>query len=163
VAAAVVVAAAIIAAIVGRPSSGSPLDAGLKQSANRLAARLHESDATYANQTFLNAFNLFQHNQQTLLQGPGRAALKSGQFAQLIVYETSTMPPIYRTLTLPGKPVIQVPGDVFQQVTGGGSSSATVQQGNVQLRSYLMQLRVPPTLSAGQTREVLEVFQSQPG
>jgi hypothetical protein len=157
VAAAAVAIAVIVSVVQG--SSGSPLDNSLKASAERLATRLHQSDKAYAQQAdFLNAFNLFQHNEGVLLNS-GAADLQPAQFAQIDMYETSTMPPVARSLQMPRKPPIAFSGDLIGQVAKGNSVTATVHQGNVAFRAYLMPVSVPPTLAAGGTKEVLEVIQ----
>lgn len=164
---AVVAAAGVAIALLtslaqGRQTSG--FDASLQRTADRIKAWLATSDSQYAAAPgFLDAFNLYQHNQQQALLLGQKQFAKPGQFAQLHVYETETMPPVWRFLRSNKYPAVQIDAKSIEQAAAGKSTFTTVHQGNLEFRGYLTAVPVPASLRAGNTHEVLEVFEAQSG
>lgn len=138
----------------------SPQDKALKATAHRFAAALRAPDKRYAAIADpLQAFDLFQHDQQVVLQTQMKALAGPGQFAQILVWETKTMPPSSLMLRSTREPILNVSGDLVQKAAGGSDTYTTMPDGSSQYRAYLTPLQPPPTIKALDTHEVLEVFQ----
>jgi hypothetical protein len=137
----------------------SPQEKSLKATAGKFAAALREPDERYsAIPDQLQAFNRFQHDQQLVLQTRTKDLAGPGEFAQILVWETKTMPPTSLLLRSTREPVVTVSGDPISKADGGDDTFATVQGGSVQYRVYLTALTPPPTIKAMNGHEILEVF-----
>ncbi|HZU14616.1 MAG TPA: hypothetical protein VFB58_17395 [Chloroflexota bacterium] len=159
-AAAAVIVAVAVAVTLAQGSQASPLDSHLQSTAAQLQAQLTLPNAPYTNQgSFLNAFNLYQHNEQNRLQSVAPGLRREGRFAQVWVYENTTMPPVWRLLRSHGEPLITSGGSLVQEALHGKSTFTTIQQGNLQFRAYITPLSVPPFLHTNGTSGAIEVFQ----
>lgn len=137
----------------------SPQDKALKATAQRFASALRAPDGRYAAvPDSLQAFDLFQHDQQALLARKMAALSGPGQFAEVLVWETKTMPPASLLLRSTTEPAVNVTGDPVTKAAGGSDTYTNVQQGSTEYRAYLMALQPPPTIKALDAHEILEVF-----
>lgn len=157
-AALVLIAIVVVLVNVVQGQQVSPQDTSLKTTAQRFAAALRAPDSRYAAvPDSLQAFDLFQHDQQTLLQSKMKALTKPGQFAQILVWETKTMPPTSLLLKSTKEPAVNVSGDAVTSATQGNDTYTTVAQGSASYRVFLTALRPPPTIKALDAHEILEV------
>ena len=159
----IVVGLAIVAVLVAvlvsfTGSGGSAADPGLKQSAVRLQTVLKQRDGQYSGNTFLNSFNLFQAQERQILQSKAPRIVKPGQFAQITVWETTTMPPVWQNMMQRGQPQIPLDGNLVTDVDGGKTVSTTVHLGNIAYRAFLTPLDIPPSLRSNNTHGILAVF-----
>jgi hypothetical protein len=158
-AALVLVALIVVLVNVVQGQQVSPQDKSLKATAQRFAATLRAPDSRYAAvPDSLQAFDLFQHDQQALLQSRMKALTKPGQFAQILVWETKTMPPTSLLLKSTKEPAVTVSGDAVTKATQGEDTYTDVAQGSTRYRVYVTALQPPPTIKAMEAHEILEVL-----
>lgn len=139
----------------------SPQDKALKATAQRFATALQEPDDRYsAIPDPLQAFDLFQHDQQLVLQKRMRTLAGPGKFAQIVVWETKTMPPQSLMLRNTKKPTFDV-GDAVSKAAKGDDTYTTVQGDSGQWRAYVTAIQPPPSIRALNAHEVLEIFHRQ--
>lgn len=139
----------------------SPQDRSLKATAQRFAAALRAPDKRYAAVADpLQAFNLFQHDQQALLAKRMKSLAGRGQFAQILVWETKTMPPTSLLLRSTKEPIVDVGGDAVTRASQGTGTYTNISVDSGQYRAYVTDLQPPPSIKALDTHEILEVFQS---
>lgn len=159
-AALVLIAVIVVLVTVVLGQQVSPQDKALKATAQRFASALRAPDARYAAVAdSLQAFDLFQHDQQTVLQERTKALAGPGQFAEILVWETKTMPPSSLMLRSTREPIVNVSGDLVQKAAAGSDVYTTVPESSGQFRAYLMPIQPPPTIKALDAHEVLEIFQ----
>lgn len=138
----------------------SPQDMSLKATAQRFAGALRAPDSRYAAvPDSLQAFDLYQHDQQVVLQTRMKSLAGRGQFAEILLWETKTMPPSSLMLRSTQEPIVNVSGDLVQKAAGGSETYATVPAGSSQYRAYLTSIPTPPTIKALDAHEILEVIQ----
>jgi len=150
----------LVVAVISQLGGGqlSPQDKALKRSATTLLSDLKAKDARYAAVSDpLQSFDLFQHDQQDALVKHMGPLTHSGQFAQIQVWETGTMPPQSLLLRDTSKPNIALSSKSLSDAVKG-STFTTVQEGNLEFRAYLTPMTVPATMKALGTHEILEVF-----
>jgi hypothetical protein len=155
----VAIAVALIVTLAGAQQS-SPLDAGLRKTAARFRVVLKQPNARYQG-VFLNAFNLYQHDEQVALLKNMSDLSQSGQFEQVEVWETETMPPVYRLLRSRQEPMIAQNFATLSRAASGKEFVTTVQQGNLQFRALFAPIPVPSRLASAGTHAVLEVYKAE--
>jgi hypothetical protein len=137
----------------------SPQDRAMKATAARFEAALKEPDSRYsAISDSLQAFDLFQHDQQVVLQKQTRTLAGTHDFAEIVLWETKTMPPNSMMLRNTNKPVLDVGGAAVSKAASGSDSYTTVTGDSGQWRVYVTAIQPPPTIKALDAHEVLEVF-----
>jgi hypothetical protein len=137
----------------------SPQDQALQATAGRFAAALKEPDSRYsAISDSLQAFNLYQHDQQVVLQKQTRALAGPHDFAEIVLWETKTMPPNSLMVRNTNKPVLNVSGAAVSKAASGSDSYTTVTAGSRQWRVYVTSIQPPPTIMALDAHEVLEIY-----
>lgn len=140
----------------------SPQDKAMQATAQRFASALKEPDSRYsAIADSLQAFDLFQHNQQVVLQKRMKELAGPNQFAEIVLWETKTMPPNSLMLRNTHEPVLNAAGSAVSKAAAGNDIYSTVQVGSSQYRVYLTAIEPPPTIKALDAHEVLEIYQTQ--
>jgi hypothetical protein len=162
-AALVVIVALVILVTYVQGQQLSPQDKALQATAHRFASALKEPDDRYsAIPDPLQAFDLFQHDQQVILQKRMKALAGPNDFAQIVVWETKTMPPQSLMLRNTKKPTLDVGGGTVSTAAKGNDTYATVpSDSGGQWRVYLTAIQPPPSIKALNTHEVLEIFHPQ--
>jgi hypothetical protein len=141
----------------------SPQDKAMKATAQRFASALREPDDRYsAISDSLQAFDLFQHDQQVILQKRMKSLARPNDFAEIVLWETKTMPPNSLMLRNTHEPVLNVSGSVVAKAASGKASYTTVPGDSGQWRAYVAPIQPPPTIKALDAHEVLEIFHLGP-
>jgi hypothetical protein len=139
----------------------SPQDKAMKATAHRFAAALQEPDARYSAITdSLQAFNRFQHDEQSILATRMKSLSGPGEFAQVLVWETTTMPTVSLLLRSTHEPVVNVAADQVTSADKGTSTFTTEDVGGTQYRVYLTALQPPPSIKALGGHEILEILRA---
>lgn len=152
----------IVATVAAGGSSGSPLDAGLKATANRLAPGLdHPGGKLPIQDSTLRSFQAWVYDARPVLL---RAAKKSphGQWEEAELIDPNTLPPLYVPLYQPGHVPVVVTGALINQVTKSHKPAyATIQQGSASYRVYAVPFTVPLPLQPVGVTGMFEVIQAE--
>jgi hypothetical protein len=154
-----VITVAVLAVTYVQGQGLSPQDRSMKATAHRFAQALRSTNGRYsAIPDSLQAFNLFQHDQQTVLASKMKSLSGPGEFAEIQVWETKTMPPASLMLRSTKEPIVNVSGDLLSKAAAGDDVFANVGAGSAQYRVYLTALQPPPSIKALDAHEILLVI-----
>jgi hypothetical protein len=159
----VVIAAVFAFALVRASQNSSPLDPGLRKTAERMLLVLPQPQQQFSS-TYGVHQALLSYERDALQDMETNASRVSrpGQFEQVQIYDPSSMPPQFLTVNLPGHPQVVLAGDAVSKTESSGQSRyVSVSQNGTDLRVYITRLRLPELFQSQGVVGVLEVFQPE--
>lgn len=158
----VVVGIVVTSAAGGGGGAGSPLDAGLKSTAGRVAPSLnHPGGKLSIDDTSLRSFQAWVYDiRPALLRAARLSAHGQSEEAELI--DPNTLPPVYVPLYQPGHVPVAVTADLLNRVTHSHQPAyATIRRGHASFRVYAVPLSVPGILRSAGVTGMFEVVQRE--
>ena len=151
---------AVVRAVQGNQDR-SAIDARLKQTAERILPTLRQPDSKYGNEgTFLRSFQRYVGDTRIALGKSGPRYSGRGQFEQVQLVDTRSMPPQSLMLNLGHRALLYPEAQLVTSVMEQQKPAYTaVHAKGRTYRVYIVPLRPPAIFSGQGVSGVLEVFQ----